>query len=134
MKFLLDTDMCVYWLRGQSAVREYALMIDPADLAISIITLAELYYGAAWSAQPIATKRAVEVFADAITVLPLNPASVEIFGNVKATLRKQGQRIEDLDLLIAATALAHGVVLVTNNQQHFRRIPDLQLANWLTAE
>ncbi len=68
MKFLLDTDMCVYWLRGQSAVRADALMIDPADLAISII------------------------------------------------------------------ALAHGVVLITNNQQYFRRIPDLQLANWLTAE
>jgi len=134
MKFLLDTDTCVYWLRGQGAVRQYVAMSDPADLAISIITLAELYYGAAWSMQPIATKQAVEVFADTTTIVPLNPASAEIFGHVKAMLRKQGQRIEDLDLLIAATALAQGMVLVTNNQQHFRRIPDLQLANWLTAE
>lgn len=97
MKFLLDTDTCVYWLRGHLSVREHLNEIDPQ-------TLAELRYGAAYSERPANNHQAINDFISAITVLGLTPEAVSIFGDVKANLRRNGQLIEDMDLLIAATA------------------------------
>lgn len=131
MRYLLDTDTCVYWLRRQSPVHRHLLAIDPADIAISIITLAELHYGAALSARLTANKQAIDTFAQAIKILDLAPAVVLAFGDIKVHLRKQGQTIADFDLLIAMTARTHNLFLVTNNLRHFRRIPALQLVNWL---
>jgi tRNA(fMet)-specific endonuclease VapC len=66
-----------------------------------------------------------------ITVLGLTPEAVALFGDIKADLRKKGLLIEDMDLLIAATAREHDLTLVTNNASHFERIPDLRLENWV---
>jgi tRNA(fMet)-specific endonuclease VapC len=134
MKYLLDTDTCVHLLRGHAAMQQRVFSADPSDLAISIITHAELCYGASWSAQPAANRRAVDAFADTLSVLSLNTAVVQAYGEVKAMLRRQGQGIEDFDLLIAMTARTNGLSLVTNNEQHFRRIPDLSFANWLSEQ
>lgn len=131
MNFLLDTDTCVYWLRGHPAMQRRLATIAPDELAISIISLAELSYGAYWSAQAAANMRAIDAFAGAISVLNLDAAIVQSFGEVKALLRRQGQLLEDFDLLIAMTARVHGLSLVTNNEQHFQRIPGMQLVNWL---
>jgi tRNA(fMet)-specific endonuclease VapC len=130
MSFLLDTDICVYWLRGDDVVRKRLAQAGLTEVSISIITLAELYYGADCSANAEANRQAVDVFAKGISLIGISYPSADIFARTKAGLRKAGMLIEDLDLLIAATALAHDLTLVTNNTEHFKRIPDLKLEYW----
>ena len=130
MRFLLDTDICVFWLRGHEPVRKHLTTINPATIAISVITLAELRYGADCSARPAGNHRAVDDFISALMLLGIDPETAGAFGKIKAQLRKEGNLIEDFDLLIAATAQMHNLTLVTNNWSHFSRIPDLRLQNW----
>jgi len=130
LQFLLDTDTCVYWLRGRESVRQHMLNADPTVITISIITLAELRYGAACSAQPDANNQAIDTFTGAIAVIGIDALVAQRFADIKADLRRRGALLEDSDLFIAATALTLGVTLVTNNQEHFRRVPQLKLENW----
>ncbi len=130
MKFLLDTDTCIFWLRGQQSVRDHIVTVGLQAIGISIVTLAELRYGAVCSARPEANHQAIDAFISGITVVGLDPAITNTFAAVKADLRQRGMLIDDFDLLIAATARTYHLTLVTNNAQHFSRIPDLLLANW----
>ena len=131
MKFLLDTDTCVFWLRGRESVRNRLTAVGPEATGISVITLAELRYGAACSARPEANHQAVDEFVIGTTVLGVDQEIAHTFGDLKAQLREQGMLIEDFDLVIAATARTYGLTLVTNNIEHFRRISELQIENWL---
>lgn len=131
MSYLLDTDTCVYWLKGRPAIRERLLIIGLDQVAISVITVAELYYGAYNSARVNENLARAQAFARQIAVLPLDDATLVVFGRLKAEFRRQGQPPADFDLLIAASALAQGRILVTNNVRHYARIPSLQLENWL---
>ncbi len=130
MKYLLDTDTCVYWLRGHSVLRDRLAEVGPEELAISIVSLSELRYGAAYSSQADQNQRAIDDFVSGLAVVGLTAEAARIFGDVKAALRRDGMLIEDLDLLIAATARAFGLTLVTNNLRHFSRVPDLAVQNW----
>ncbi len=131
MKYLLDTDTCVYWLRGAAGVRQQVAAITPAEVGVSVVTVAELRYGAAVSAQAASNHRAIDGLTAGFAVIGVSPAIARVFGDQKAALRSQGQLIEDFDLLIGATAIHHGLTLVTNNQTHFGRLPNLKLANWV---
>ena len=128
--FLLDTDMCVYWLRGRTAVRDRIAAVGPQALSISIITLAELRYGAASSAQPDANHLAIDSFTSAISILGVDAAIVRSFGDIKAALRRAGMLLEDFDLIIAATARTYNLTLVTSNTTHLSRVPGIRLENW----
>ena len=130
MTFLLDTDTCVFWLRGHPGIHAQVAAVGPEALNISVITLAELRYGAECSAQAAANHRAIDDFASGIAVLPVDADIVRSFGEIKAQLRRQGKLIEDFDLLLAATALTNNLALVTNNTTHFDRIPGLTQDNW----
>ena len=130
MTFLLDTDTCVYWLRGQPAVQARLAAVSIEELSISVITLAELRYGADCSTGRDANHRAIDDFVSGVTVLPVDASIARVFGEIKADLRRQGKLIEDFDLLLAATALANGLTLVTNNVAHFERVAKLPLSNW----
>lgn len=131
MIYLLDTDLCVYWLRGYTSVRQQINAIEPGDLAISIISVAELHYGADCSNRPEHNHKVVDDFVNGLTVLTLKQPAARQFGEIKARLRGEGKLIEDFDLLIAATALTHDLTLVTNNLEHFKRIENLQIENWV---
>ena len=131
MNFLLDTDTCVCWLRGNSLVRDRFAAVGTESSGVSVITLAELRYGANCSSRPEANHQAIDDFISGIPVLGIDQDIVRTFADVKAQLRKQGSLIEDLDLLIAATARTHGLILVTNNVDHYSRIPGLLLENWI---
>ncbi len=131
MNYLLDTDTCVYALRGRPLVRERLTAVGPEAVAISIITLVELRYGAACSARPEDNHRAIEDFVQGVYLLGIDPAIARAFGDLKADLRQRGELIEDFDLLIASTARTLNLILVTNNLDHFRRIPGLRLENWV---
>jgi tRNA(fMet)-specific endonuclease VapC len=127
----LDTDTCVFWLRGRDSVRDRLLEAGPDNTSISVVTLAELRYGAACSTHPEDNQRTIDDFISGIAVLGLASTVAHAFGEIKAGLRRQGMLIEDFDLLIAATARVHDLTLITNNLGHFRRISGLHLDNWL---
>jgi tRNA(fMet)-specific endonuclease VapC len=134
MSYLLDTDTCVFALRGNQPVRERFDAVDPEALAISVITLAELRYGAACSARPEANHQVVDDFASGVIVLGLDDAIAHMFGGLKAHLCSQGALIDDFDLLIAATAHHYRPTLVTHNLDHFERIPELQVEDWVRVQ
>jgi predicted nucleic acid-binding protein len=133
LQYVLDTDTCIYLLNDVPSVKKHVLQTGVDSLAISIITLAELFFGAHNSQQKEHNLRKIKDFITppAPQILSLTHAIVEKFGEVKADLVRRGQIIGDFDILIASTALVHKSVVVTNNQEHYQRIKGLRLENWL---
>ena len=127
MKYLLDTDVLIDNLRKKVKLKRE---IVEAGTATTIINVGELVYGAFKSKNPQKASEVVEDFlADLeIEIITLNKEIIYVFGKLKADLETKGQRLEDFDLLIASTAIAHSLTLVTNNIRHFSRIPNLQVA------
>lgn len=127
---ILDSDVAVEIVRQNPAVRAVRETIRDR-VATTWITLAELYYGAAKSIAPDDNRVAVAHFARTLEVLGLDATSARIFGDIKRELERQGQRLEDADLMIGSIALAHRAVLVTGNRRHFDRFPGLEIEDWL---
>src|SRR5262245_49480034 len=136
--YLLDTDHCVAYLEpshpGHSPVSRRIAATSAADLRISVFTIMELSEGP-WHSQTTQgyhlARATLHNFLAWIPVQPLTHLSIEEFGRLRALLRRQGQMLADLDLAIAATALSHGLTLVTHNTRHFRRVPGLALEDWI---
>lgn len=129
--YVLDTDTCIYWLNGEEKIRRKVEQVGPDNLRLTIITLAELRYGAYNSQNVSENLKNIDNFLRKVRVLPLDNDAAGRFGKIKVDLRKKGQIIEDFDVLIASIALSHGGVLVTNNVEHFKRIAVLNHVNWL---
>jgi tRNA(fMet)-specific endonuclease VapC len=135
--YLLDTDHCVAYLQASHpADVQVALRIDNAsvrDLRVSLFTAMELAEGP-WHSQTTQgyhqARSALHTFLGWMPIVGLTHLTVEEFGRLRALLRRQHQLIGDLDLAIAASALTHGLTLVTHNARHFNRIPGLQLDDW----
>lgn len=128
--FLLDTDTIILNLKGHPAVKENLRQHLHDALMISVINCMELYYGAYKSAKVAVNLAKIQMLAETMEVIPLGSESTQIFGMLKSQMERKGTRLDDFDLAIAATALAHNLVLVTNNLNHFKRIAGLKLANW----
>jgi tRNA(fMet)-specific endonuclease VapC len=102
----------------------------PADaLFISEITLAELKFGVENSEKPEKNQKALADFVTGVTVLPIFHA-LDLYAKEKARLRKAGTPVDDFDLLIGVTAVTHGLTMVTNNTDHFKRINGIDLEDW----
>ncbi len=127
---LLDTDTCIAILRGNAAVIERRAAISE-DVATTWITAAELYYGAAKSTAPEKNRTVVMSFLATLPVLGLDETSVQIFGEAKALLERQGQRLADADLLIGAIAVVQSATVVTGNVRHYERIPGVTVESWI---
>ena len=132
MSFLLDTDMCIYWLKGRQSVKDKLLAAGWDQVAISVITQAELYYGAYNSNRVKQNLKRADDFINQFPLLALGEITLKRFGELKAQLRQSGQLLPDFDLLIASAALVENRILVTNNTRQYQRIPDLQLENWVS--
>lgn len=132
MAYLIDTDILVFYLRKRQPIVNKLLSIPVANLYTSSMCIGELYYGAAKSQQATERRAEVDALRTVITSLAPNDAEMALFGQLKATLETQGQRLADADLIIAATATNHKLTLITGNHKHFSRIEALQLENWLT--
>jgi len=128
--YLLDTDTVIYSLKGHEAVSRHLQSHLDDPIKISIITCMELYYGAHKSKKITGNLAKIRTLEQSIEVLPVGRESAETYGMLKAQLEKQGSRLDDFDLIIAASALAHNLTLITNNTDHFKRIDGLKLANW----
>lgn len=129
---LLDTDTCLAILRGSQAVMQRRAA-TPDDVVTTWITAAELFYGAAKSKAPAHNRAIVTSFLATLPVLGLDDTAVQIFGDAKALLERQGQRLDDADLFIGAIAVARNATVVTGNQRHYARIPGVTLENWMAS-
>jgi len=130
MKFLLDTDTCIYALKQNPAVLKHLLAQSREDIAISVITEAELRTGAAKSRSGVTTLRLVENFLRPLGVLEFTSNDAASYAQVRAKLERAGTPMGPLDTLIAAQAVARKLVLVSNNQSEFSRVAGLRLDNW----
>jgi predicted nucleic acid-binding protein len=131
VKYLLDTDICVYWLKGNEHIEQKILSVGLDNVALSFLNVSELYYGAYKSQRVDANLLLIRQLTGQLNVIESDEAISEMFGEMKATLEKAGTIIDDADLFIAACAKVHGLSLVTNNVKHFRRIKGLKLENWV---
>ena len=127
MTYLVDTDYVVEWLKGRPAAVQLLTSLRPDGLAISHITYGEVYEGIEYGRDRVATEHGFRQFLRGVTILPTTQAIMRRFAQVRGQLRAQGQLIGDMDLLIAATALASNRTLVTRNRRHFDRVPGLAI-------
>ena len=130
MKFLLDTDTCIYALKQNPAVLKRLLAQSREDVVISVITEAELRTGAAKSTSGAKTLRLVENFLRPLGILEFTSDDAASYAQVRAKLERAGTPIGPLDTLIAAQAVARKLVLVSNNESEFGRVAGLRLENW----
>ncbi len=128
MAYLIDTDIIIYSLRGNNLVQNWMLENQNIPKYISVITYGELIYGARKSKHPERNIATANRIAELFPVIDINKGIIEIFGEIKAKLEISGKKIEDMDLLIASTAMYMNFSLVTNNKSHFSRIDDIVLA------
>lgn len=127
MTYLIDTDRLASYLNGRPDVVARLSSLRKDGLAISIITYGEIYDGIYASNDPRGKEVAFLQVLRRVEVLPLTRTIMKRFAQLRGDLRRRGQIIGDPDILIAATALQHGLTLVTRNLRHYRRIPELSI-------
>ena len=130
MAYLIDTDTIIFALRGDSSVLAKFEENKNIPISISMITYAELVFGAKRSQNEQKNIIKVNHIRDIYPIEELNEGVMEVFADIKAKMLDKGIRIEDMDLLIAATAIYNELTLVTNNTKHFENIPNLKIENW----
>jgi tRNA(fMet)-specific endonuclease VapC len=129
--YLLDTNTIVRYLNGRAPnVRVRLSAVPLTELAVSMIVVAELRYGAAKSTNPAKALAAQNQLLNLIDAIPFDQAAADAYGQIRATLEQQGRPIGANDLLIAATALSRGLTLVTHNTGEFSRVNGLLLDDW----
>jgi len=130
MRFLLDTDTCIYALKRHSAVLNRLLAQSREDIAVSVISEAELRTGAAKSTSAAKTLRLIENFLRPLAVVEFSSIDAVSYAQVRSKLERAGTPIGPLDTLIAAQAVARKLVLVSNNEREFNRVAGLLVENW----
>jgi tRNA(fMet)-specific endonuclease VapC len=133
LRYMLDTNICIYVIKNRPA-RLRARFNELADqLCISVITLAELIYGAEKSARAHENLTVVEQFRARLEVLPFSERAAGHYGQIWAELEQAGQPIGPHDMMIGSHARSEGLTVVTNNMREFQRLPGLRLENWATS-
>jgi len=131
MKYMLDTNICIYIIKAKpKKVLDKFHPLDIGDVCISSITLAELQYGVEKSKHKERNKLALAAFLSSIEILPFSEHAAAEYSKIRADLEKQGNIIGAYDLMIGAHALSENITLVTNNTREFKRIENLSLENW----
>ncbi len=124
MRYLVDTNKVVDYLRQESDVVRQLQALRRDGLAVSIITVAELFEGVYRGANPTEAETGVQEFLAEVSVLPIDLEVSRVFGRERASLRSRGTPISDLDLLIASTAIVHKLTLLTGDRA-FERLESL---------
>lgn len=129
-KYLLDTNICIYFLKGQFDIHQKIESVGIENCFISEITLAELKYGVENSKHKVKNKKVLEEFQDKFNVLPIY-FSLDFYAKEKARLKTKGKIVDDFDLLIGASAVVNKLILVTRNVKDFDRLTDIKIENWV---
>lgn len=133
MKYMLDTNICIYLIKQKPAVvLERFKQTDISEISISSITLSELFYGVSKSSKPEQNLMALTQFAAPLEIMSFGGEAAQCYGDLRAHLEIQGTPIGSLDMLIAAHAISLSITLVTNNEKEFNRVPNLKIENWVS--
>jgi tRNA(fMet)-specific endonuclease VapC len=127
MRYILDTDWIINLLAGRQDAKVKIEQLDPEEIGISLVTVAEIYESAFNYVNPEAHIQTFRSFLSNFQLLNLNLPIIEKFAEVRAHLRRRGQMISDFDILLGATAMHHNLIVLTYNKKHFERIPDLKI-------
>jgi tRNA(fMet)-specific endonuclease VapC len=130
MKYLLDSNAVIDYLRGHGPVVARLQAVSPVDVTVSAITVHELERGLAMQGNPVKKCNALAAFLAQMKILPFDADAARVAGQADGALRARGEMIGPLDMLIAGTALAVGAVLVTHNVREFGRVAGLKLEDW----
>jgi tRNA(fMet)-specific endonuclease VapC len=131
-KYMLDTNTCIYVIKKKPMdVIDRLRKTRISQVGISSITLSELEYGVSKSSKPAQNQIALAQFLAPMEILPYGDEAAQHYGKIRAFLEKRGNPIESLDTLIAAHALSKDCILVTNNEREFKRVPKLEMENWV---
>lgn len=131
MTYLLDANACIGLINGTApSLAARFRRESPASLCLSSVVRAELVFGARNSGRAAENLRLIGAFWEPLISLPFDDHGAEHYGLIRAELKRQGRLIGANDLLIAATALAYAVTLVTHNTREFGRVPGLNLTDW----
>jgi tRNA(fMet)-specific endonuclease VapC len=130
-KYLLDTNICIFFLRGKFNIDKQIRKKGIDNCCISEITVAELLYGVECN-QLYAEENRKQVleFIDKISVIPISNTLL-VYAKEKALLRKNGNLIDDMDIFIGATAIANNLILTTDNEKHLNRLSKIKIENWI---
>jgi tRNA(fMet)-specific endonuclease VapC len=131
VRFVLDTNTCIYALKLEGRVVERMRQHSPDELGVTIITVAELWFGAHKSARQAAARREIDGFLEPFEVLPFDREAAEAYARSRLALERIGRPIGERDLLIASIALSRGLTVVTHNMSEFARVPGLKAEDWL---
>ena len=129
MRYMLDTDIASYLIRGDhpGVTEKFTELYE--NCAISSITAAELQYGAKKRNNRILTQK-VQALCNLLPIIPWNDEAAKAYAKLRVELENAGTPIGNMDMLIAASAIAEDATLVTNNVEHFSRITSLKIGNW----
>lgn len=128
--YLLDTDIVVFFLRNRREITEHLSSLNPQDVYISEVTIAELEYGCRCSGKYEENARLLKKFISFVNVIPFSEA-IDYYAQERYRLRKLGIGIEDFDLLIGCTSVSKNLIMVTNNVRHYSRIEGIQIERWI---
>ncbi len=129
--FMLDTDICSYIMKGAPKELSDALITHGDDtICISVITYAELMFGVL-NRQSRKLEKKLEQFLALVHVMDWSDSAARQYAEIRLYLERKGNPIGNMDILIAAAAIAMDAKLVTNNRKHFENIPNLKIADWL---
>jgi tRNA(fMet)-specific endonuclease VapC len=132
MRFLLDTNICIYIIKQKPPkVFDKFQTLTPSDVGVSSITVAELEYGAYKSQRQEQNRAALSQFLIPLEILPFDERATQTYGQIRAQLERRGTVIGSMDMLIASQAISLGLTLVTNNVRELSQIPGLPLENWV---
>ncbi len=131
MKYLIDTNICIYITNKRPAkVIKKFRQFEMGEIGTSTITVSELQYGVTKSEHREVNQQRLQEFLAPLEILNYDGMAAKAYGDIRFQLEKSGQPIGPLDLLIAAHALSRNLILVTNNETEFRRIENLKVVNW----
>lgn len=131
MRYLLDTNTCVYAIKLRPSVIDRLRSLSPDDLGVSAVTLAELRFGARKSSRPARTRASVDAFLRPFEVLVFGRDSAEAYAEIRLDLERAGRPIGERDLLIAAIARSRGLTVVTHDLGEFKRVVGLRVEDWV---
>ena len=129
--YMLDTDICSYIMRERPLhVLEHFKNVAMDQVHISVVTYAELIYGVEHSSSKKINRPIIDDFVLHLSILSWDQEAAEHYGKIRAFLRAEGSIIGSMDMMIAAHAISREMTLVTNNDKHFTRVPQLKVENW----
>jgi tRNA(fMet)-specific endonuclease VapC len=115
--------------RPESVIQKFR-QFEPGEIGISSISVSELQYGVAKSANPQRNQQRLYEFFIPFEILPYDESASQAYADIRFQLEKKDKTVGALDMLIGAQALSLGLILMTNNEKEFRRIPGLKIENW----